>query len=202
VVPAGVTIDNVPPTVSLRWGTPSGQPNQSGYDFTAATTPINNAVSPFTVGEFVHQNWPITGTVLSSAILNLSISGNVTGIGPSQNFTLNNAYTFVHEETPNQTPCSYPSTTPCADKVTFVNGPVEDSVEVDGILYTFLLSGFSAGGNTVSQFITQEGKANKADLLVTFTESTNVIPLPAAAWLLLAGIGGLGLASRRRKADA
>ncbi len=65
--------------------------------------------------------------------------------------------------------------------------------------YTFTLLGFSTDGGTTfaNEFVTEEGEVNTASLY--FDYSVSVVPLPAAGWLLLAGLGGLAAVGRRRK---
>jgi hypothetical protein len=56
---------------------------------------------------------------------------------------------------------------------------------------------FSVEGTTVK---TSGNGAGFADLSHISVYDTTVVPLPAAAWLLIGGLGGLGWVSRRRKA--
>jgi hypothetical protein len=46
----------------------------------------------------------------------------------------------------------------------------------------------------------KEGKTGKLYIKANVTEMPSPVPLPAAAWMLLAGVGGLVAAGRRRKA--
>jgi hypothetical protein len=46
----------------------------------------------------------------------------------------------------------------------------------------------------------KEGKTGKLYIKANVTEVPSPVPLPAAAWMLLAGVGGLVAAGRRRKA--
>jgi hypothetical protein len=85
--------------------------------------------------------------------------------------------------------------------VTLVSGSFgSDTVNIGGLEYVFNISGFTSG----ISFSTVEGQANTTDLIGEFiVNPVNVIPLPAAAWMLLAGIGGLAAVGRRKKrADA
>jgi hypothetical protein len=61
--------------------------------------------------------------------------------------------------------------------------------------------GFIPTGETETSttFFSDEDASNSATLRAEFTAKVDVIPVPAALPLLLAGMGALGFAARRRK---
>ena len=206
--PAGVAIDNSGDTVSARWGNGN---NPSGYDFTPRS-PLGFTLAentPTVLGTFTHLNFPITGTTLESIQLNFSFGGSVLEDGEGNTFpqgiltaSFGAIFDFIHEETTNTAPCGLlqQSGVPCDDIVTVsAQGGADEDILVDNTIFTFTLLGFSNdNGATFSEtFVTTENGANSSDLY--FDYKVSVIPLPAAGWLLLAGLGALGVAGRRRK---
>ena len=166
----------------------------------------------FSLGTFTHFNNPIpSGTSITQAILTLSYSitfgdgvDEFDGIYSSQ-------FTFLHDETPNVGPSNGSScgnggsgepanSPPCADKVTaFLNPGNSDSFQVGDLIYFLAIDGFTIpGGAPLTSFLTTEGLSNGAQLNGVFTTAPNVIPLPAAGFLLLGAHGR----SRLRLAQA
>ena len=98
-------ITNSSPTSTVSWGqgTEGGGYKKSSYAFTSGgpiTTSLDDGetAGPFTIGQFQHNNWPVTGTTLQNVKLTVSatvkIDGNDIGL---QDFV----YQFTHVETPN-----------------------------------------------------------------------------------------------------
>ena len=66
---------------------------------------------------------------------------------------------------------------------------------------TFFLHNTSGPVQLDIDYVKAGGSAGAGGGLSHYTEfGTSEIPLPAAAWLMIAGIGGLGFASRKKKA--
>jgi hypothetical protein len=68
-------------------------------------------------------------------------------------------------------------------------------------LFTLLFDASAVGTSALSLSINALGDAAGSALTAGVTNSTvsvSAVPLPAAAWLLLSGIGGLGMLRRRR----
>ena len=202
---SGVQTDGNAPaglgTSSISWGIPVTAGLYSGYTFAAAAVPFSpQAETTFTFGTLTHENFPIYAPSLTSAVLNLAVTVDIDGV----NQILTAQYSFVHNETPNTAgTCPAGSTTVCDDVVSF--SPIAssfDTIDVDGVLYTFLLDNFvNAKGVTVTNFLTAEDQSNTAQLVGRFTSEIPVspVPVPAALPLLFGAIGALGLAARRRK---
>ncbi|WP_210115066.1 THxN family PEP-CTERM protein [Roseovarius aestuariivivens] len=181
----------------IRWGTPTTTGGeQSGYRFDGAAPPTQGPYSEgqvFDLGSFTHFNFPIFAPSITFAELEVTTAGTVGGAA----FSITSVFDFDHFETPNDgSPCAAGGVQPCPDLVTpTLNIGASESVSVGGVDYFISVTGFDIG----TGFLTLEGQSNTAQLQGTFTARVSAIPLPAAGWMLIAGLGGLAAMGRRRK---
>jgi hypothetical protein len=199
-------------TNSISWGVAGSTGKQSGYDFDAAA-PLPMMASPdtdFVLGQFTHHNNPIkaypTYPSITSAVLDVVFDIKIG----SQTRSVMSQFTFTHNETPNTAnPCANGGTTTndplnawgCADSVTVnLNQGASETFKVDGKSYMFNISGFEYGLNNsvLGTFWTKEKMANHANLVASYSVVPSV-PLPAAGWMLIAGIGGIAAMRKRKK---
>ncbi len=200
----------------MSWGDPVFT-NQSAYTFETLIPPSSevDAVSgaEFDLGLFTHDNFriwanpPSGSPTITSADLNLAIDFSVDGTL----YSLNQVFSFDHDETPNSaSTCAYgdaPGTGingsyGCADRVSAaLNEGLSETVVIDGLEYSFDISGFLYEDELLSYFLTREEEENQAILVgKIIIEPVSEVPLPASGVLLLGGLAGMAMVRRRRRA--
>jgi hypothetical protein len=192
-------------TTSPLNATQQGQ--QSGYIFEGLSN-FTTTQSAFTFGQFTHRNgavWTSSAT-LDKVEFELAIVGKVEG----ESFSVAKKFFIDHNETinPAQT-CAAGGTQPCQDSVNFGSSLAESLIFVVGNMqYTLTLEGLVTGldGSIITSFFTPEYGQSSATFRARIdaqpinpTPPPPVIPLPAAGWLLIAGVGGLMVAARRKR---
>ncbi|MGE0746619.1 MAG: THxN family PEP-CTERM protein [Rhodospirillales bacterium] len=217
---------NFPPNGSvtgsdeIRWGTGDQGGPQSGYRY----VPINQigiadltAPGGFVVGQFTHFNFAISGGSITQATLQLTL--NITEQGGTPASPVFN-FVFTHNETDNFPGTigvdSCPATgglippSGCPDVVGLQSAFGDTLVDIGGELKTLQILGFLPDANNdgvpdnntlLTQFITTEGVANHALLVVTFSDPPTVAE-PASLGLLGLGVLGLGWMGYRRRKTA
>ena len=197
-------------TSEISWGTPF-PPNtfQSGYSFVgigpATVDPADLVASPFALGTFTHNNFPISNIPAPGSITGATLDVGLALDAFSTTFTFN----FNHNETPNEPEsgiCAAGGVPLCPDEVSFLDGGVSSQfITLEGIDYNLTLIGFSQDGGTtlVDRFLTLEGQANSAVLYAQLTEVPPPAATPEPASLLgLMAMGGMAVALKRKQQPA
>lgn len=186
---------------TIFWG--NGRFGQSGYTFDRAAPGTTHAPdASFSLGTFTHDNFVVDRGV-DTAALDVTFSFFL-GNDSSNIITRTSQFVFSHYETPN-VPASgvcvngKPSKpggvqVGCEDRVIPVTNPSSSetfTITEGGVEYTYLFD--VTGFNRPEGFWTVENDTNSAELMARYTVEENLapVPLPAAAWMLLAGIGAL-----------
>jgi hypothetical protein len=189
-----VDSDGITGNEELRWGTTAD--TQSGYRFDSSAPPsfdVNTDMA-FTLGDFIHFNFPINlGSAISSAQLDITTDLQIDG-----NSLLGGPYTFsfLHNETSNA--CS-PQPGCANDLVSFSNLAGSDTFMIDSDEYTLELLGFQQGGTTATSFSTLEGQENVAQLQVIFRTLTTATAVPEPGLIALFGLGLLAMGITRKR---
>jgi hypothetical protein len=206
ITPAGAST-----ITTVVWGEPpvlNGP--QSGYAFAANLAPGSINVNPppvssfFNLGTFTHNNFVVDNPYLTSVLLDVIMTFDVDGVssGP-HTFT----YLFNHTETPNQIETAPPGIpvcpflTPkggeCTDRVVLSNSGGPQSFTVGGVTFTLELF-LQKGGINLSEFITNEGQSNEAQLVGRFSAADSTVPEPGTAGAVGVALAAFGV-SRYRK---
>ena len=192
-------------TQSVRWGGGCnfGADLCSGYDFTSVNQVTSAPNTPFILGDFTHQNFPIlAGTSIDS--VDLFLRGNLfidaeDGNGFQSFGQRTFDFSFDHDETPNVQavcPAATGNENGCADIVD-VSALIDDEELIIGDqLVVLSILGFREDGIFTEQFISPELGSTTAEVIGQFTVST--VPLPAPVVLLISALIGLGFISRRK----
>lgn len=180
---------------------------QSGYVFEGIDSGdgFTTTSDEFTFGRAIHHNgavWSNSAT-LASVDFRIEIEGTIDG----QAFSLSALFNLLHNETLNPyEPCDNGDDVPCGDDVGIGGSiAVSQPIESGGYSYVFELEGLvkSIDGPTVTSFFTDEYGVSEAMLRARLVATPlNPIPLPAAGWLLIAGLGGLAAVARKRRPGA
>ncbi|MGI1664163.1 VPLPA-CTERM sorting domain-containing protein [Palleronia sp. KMU-117] len=186
---------------------------QSGYVFDGITPAdaFSTTDSTFVFAKATHFNgevWTNSAT-LASVDFKLDISGRITAPDSSgtKDFSLSAMFRLFHNETLNPAPvCALGGPQPCGDGVSIVGGIASSlPVVIGNMSYTFVLEGLvaSLNGPVVTSFFTKEFEQNSAMFRARLDAQElppppPVVPLPAAVWMLLAGVGGLVAVARKR----
>jgi hypothetical protein len=203
-----------------KWGTPENwwDPKKSGYTF-AANSPVNAVLGgvgdygPFTIGTFTHNNWPITGSSITSIKLTIATQIIIDNVDQGVHTF---EYLFNHWETDNNVPgnngaCANGqkenasiNKNGCADRVKVNYLSSSSNFDVGGFIYTLDFAGFQDGGDPVTEFWTKEKKDNSAKFLANIKmvgPLSSPVPEPATWAMMIIGFGAVGTmvrSSRRR----
>ncbi len=197
-------------TSQIRWGRPA-ETRESGYNFSSSATPFTvEDQREFVVGTFSHENFPVFGSFLRRA--NLQVNFSVTGVSEA----ITSVFSFTHFETTNNPGSGRcpngeadgvgVNAAGCADRVTAtLNEEQSESFVIDGVTYVLDILGFRRDGERFTEFWTQENQSNEAELVAIFrvedgeppVEPPSEVPLPAAGWLILAGLATLSVFRKR-----
>lgn len=212
----------------LSWGATTGS-GVSSFSVGGATNG-NFTGSLFTDGaavntvQVVHQNNPITGTTLQSAVLSDRIK--LYSINPAGGSDLIEFLTFNIRflETTNSSPCAVSSPTPCNDIFVLdvagagfnpADNTLNQNIIYDGEDYDILLHIAGLGvltnfacdsvyGDTLHRgcigFTTVEDQTNTFQVSLKISSTPFNVPEPGSLALLGLGLFGLGALRRRNKA--
>jgi len=169
----------------VLWGNPFGPGGKSGLGFTGVDPNPNLEVpigSNFLLGTLRHFNQPIfAGTAASSVSLTLETLFTTPPV------SIDFIYSSTIDETPNATPCVYPSDSgnPCADKITISTVP-NQTFQFQGKTLTLASFFLDSNGNATDSLISQEGGTTTAQVFGRLTappgggpEDSVPGPLPA-----------------------
>ena len=167
-----------------------------------------------------HNNNPITGTSLLSAILTNTVTLNPAS--PDNPALLPQLFPFniAFVETPNSAPCAAtsPQNNPCNDIFVLTGGLLNSSFNYDALdgdgLMTYFVNIFPVSGGVLGMledsaciaagqltgcigFTTPEGQST--ELAFGFTISTNPLRIPEPGTLALFGLALMGMSALRRR---